>query len=70
MGSLQTKGIVKDAFLKRKETHPSGKVVILEKYIPWVKPIFELEVEEECVGEILYVIFPDKSNKWRIQAVP
>ncbi len=50
LGSLQTKGIVKDAFIKRKEVHHSGKIVVLEKYVPWVKPIFELEVEENCVN--------------------
>jgi hypothetical protein len=42
LGSIQTKSIVKEAFMKRKEIHPSGKVVFLEKYIPWVKPIYEL----------------------------
>lgn len=42
LGSIQTKSIVKEAFLKRKEIHPSGKVVFLEKYVPWVKPIYEL----------------------------
>ena len=31
----------------------------------------EIEEEEKCVGEILYIVYPEKSGlKWRIQAVP
>jgi hypothetical protein len=29
LGSLQTKSIVKEFFMKRKEIHPSGKIVLL-----------------------------------------
>lgn len=44
---------------------------ILEKYVPWQKPLLQLEEQENCVGEVLYVIFPEKGNKkWRVQAVP
>lgn len=62
--------IVREAFEKRFEAHPSGKIILLTKYVPWQKPIVHIEEAEKCVGEILYVIFPEKSGKkWRIQAV-
>lgn len=71
LGSFQTKEIVKQDYVKRKEVHPSGRIVVLKKYMPWQKPIFLLEEEEKCEGEVLYILFPEKAgNKWRIQGVP
>ena len=62
--------MVKEAFLKRKELHPSGRLMLLTRYLPWQKAVVEIEQELNCEGELLYVIFPDvKGNKWRIQAV-
>jgi len=43
LGSIQTFSMVKDAFNMRKNVHPSGKVVVLDKYIPWQKAIVQLE---------------------------
>jgi hypothetical protein len=34
--------MVKEVFQQRKQVHPSGRIVVLKKYIPWQKPIFEL----------------------------
>jgi uncharacterized UPF0160 family protein len=61
---------VREAFNKRANVHPSGRIVLLNRYVPWQKSISLIEEEEKCEGEILYVIFPEKSGlKWRIQAV-
>lgn len=50
--------------------HASGKIVMLEKYVPWQKSIVQIEEENKCLGEILFVVFPEKTGlKWRIQAV-
>lgn len=38
--------------------------------MPWQKCIVQIEEEEKLEGEILFVVFPEKTNqKWRIQAV-
>ena len=52
------------------QVHPSERIVLLNKYVPWQKSIASIEQEEKCEGTILYIIFPEKSGKkWRIQAV-
>lgn len=62
---------MREAFLQRHKVHESGKIVLLDKYVPWQHPIFGIEEEEKCKGEVLYVVFPEKDGKkWRIQGVP
>jgi len=39
--------------------------------VPWQKPVVQIEEELKCEGEVLFVVFPEKSGKkWRIQGVP
>jgi uncharacterized UPF0160 family protein len=59
---VQTKQIVREAYNKRKEAHPSGRMVVLEKYVPWQRSIVDIEEEDKTVGEILFVVFPEKSG--------
>lgn len=46
------------------ETQKAKKIIVLEKYVPWSSTI------PEIAPEALYVIFPDISGDWRIQATP
>jgi uncharacterized UPF0160 family protein len=47
---MQTKHIVKEQFNNRKNHHASGRIVVLQKHMPWQKPIFDIEEEEKCQG--------------------
>ena len=44
--------------MQRKEVHASGRIVKLEKYVPWQKPVVQIEEEAKCEGEVLFVVFP------------
>jgi len=57
----------------RKSVHPSGKVAVLPSFCPWQSHLFDLEKEGFgglTQGEVLYMLFPDSSGSYRIQAVP
>lgn len=71
LGAIQTREIVKEAYEKRKEEDGSGEIVVLRKFVPWQSSIFQLEREGGKVGEVKFVIFPEKGSKgWRVQGVP
>lgn len=42
LGSIQTISMVREAFAKRYEVDPSGKIVLLQKYIPWQRALVEI----------------------------
>ena len=67
---LKAKQYVIDAFAKRFEIHPSGKILLFDRFIPWKEHLFTVEKENNASGEILYALFPDNSGSWRIAAVP
>lgn len=67
---LKAKQYVIDAFKNRFEVDKSGKILIFDRFIPWKEHLFNVEIENNAQGEILYVLFPDSSNCWRIAAVP
>lgn len=67
---LKAKQYVIDAFNNRFNVDKSGKILIFDRFIPWKEHLFNVEKENNAVGEILYVLFPDSSNCWRIAAVP
>lgn len=56
----------------RKAVHPSGKAALLPSYAPWQSHLTDLEeegFEGLKEGEMLYMLFPDSSKGYRIQAV-
>ncbi|TID14991.1 hypothetical protein CANINC_004662 [Pichia inconspicua] len=67
---LKAKQYVIDAFASRFDVHESGKILVFERFIPWKEHLFNVEKEHNAQGEILYVLFPDSGNTWRIAAVP
>lgn len=69
---LPARQLVKSAFEKRSEVHPSGRVIALERSCPWKEHLLDLEREQALTNDsnILYVLYPDESNNWRIQCVP
>lgn len=43
-----------------------NKILVLSRFVPWQRHV----CSNNCYDNILYVVFPDKSGAWRIQAVP
>jgi len=73
---LPARAIVQEAYAKRKEFDPEGRILVFEgQSVPWKDHLYTLE-EEQNTGEknkVLYVLYPEKPTpdaKWRIQAVP
>ncbi|CCA74573.1 related to Gamm1 protein / Ni-binding urease accessory protein (UreG) [Serendipita indica DSM 11827] len=46
------------------------RVLVFEDFAPWKEHLFDLEKELGIEGRSIYVLYPDESGKWRIQAVP
>ena len=62
--------LVERAFTQRLSQHPSGQMVVLTQYCPWIAHLFELEEEAGVVGSVKYVLYGDNKGSWRIHAVP
>ncbi|KAI8963788.1 metal-dependent protein hydrolase [Daldinia sp. FL1419] len=72
---LPARVIVQEAYKKRLQFDPEGRVMVLEgQAVPWKDHLYTLEEEEgESAKKVLYVLYPEKpvpDAKWRIQAVP
>jgi uncharacterized UPF0160 family protein len=69
---LPARSLVAAALDARTSTEPSGRIVLFETYLPWKEHLFELEAEARVTADAqpLYVVYPDESGKWRVQAVP
>ncbi|KAL0868295.1 hypothetical protein ABMA27_007825 [Loxostege sticticalis] len=67
---LPARDFVKNSIEKRFEIHKSGEIMEFEERFPWKEHFFELEAEMAIEPKIKYVIFNDKPNSWRVQAVP
>ncbi|CAK1545426.1 unnamed protein product [Leptosia nina] len=61
---------VKNALESRFDVHESGKILVLKQFCPWKDHLFDLEEEMGLTNQIKYVIFNDKPESWRVQAVP
>jgi len=66
--------IVNKSIQERFTVHKSGKLLeFAQGGVPWKEHLFELEKENDLTGaggNILYVIYTDQNNMWRIQCVP
>ena len=49
--------------LKRDEDHPSGRVLVFEKYTRWNRVMSEVEKELDIEGEILLIVNPRQNDK-------
>lgn len=48
---LPARGIVRAAYERRREVHPSGRVMLLERFCPWKAHLYELEEEKKAEEE-------------------
>ncbi|XP_011403086.2 PREDICTED: UPF0160 protein MYG1, mitochondrial-like [Amphimedon queenslandica] len=67
---LPARSIVLSAIEKRHEVDASGEVINLEQYCPWVEHLLMLESQMNLKKTIKFVLYPEESGKWRVQAVP
>lgn len=67
---LPARDYVKSSLEERLEVHESGQILEFKERFPWKEHLFGLEEELGLSGEIKYVLFKDKPNSWRVQAVP
>ncbi|KAI1762176.1 metal-dependent protein hydrolase [Hypoxylon sp. FL1150] len=71
---LPARAIVQEAYQKRLQFDPEGRIMVLEgQAVPWKDHLYTLEEQEGTDKKVLYVLYPEKpvpGAKWRIQAVP
>ncbi|KAI1140573.1 metal-dependent protein hydrolase [Hypoxylon sp. FL0543] len=72
---LPARAIVHEAYSKRLQFDPEGRIMVLEgQAVPWKDHLYTLEEQEGNTDKkVLYVLYPEKpvpDAKWRIQAVP
>ncbi|THV04932.1 metal-dependent protein hydrolase [Dendrothele bispora CBS 962.96] len=48
----------------------NGKIILLEQFLPWKEHLFDLEQESIIPPVATYIVYPDESGNWRVQAVP
>lgn len=68
---LPARSIVQQAFDKRAEFDPEGRILVFEgQSVPWKDHLYGLE---DGKPSVLYVLYPESTSpgaKWRIQCVP
>ncbi|KAG6851043.1 hypothetical protein H0H93_002935 [Arthromyces matolae] len=66
--------LVSSVALSKVNVDPTGKIILLEQFLPWKEHLFELESTPSsgiAPGEAIYVVYPDETGgNWRVQAVP
>ncbi|KAJ3196515.1 hypothetical protein HK101_008699 [Irineochytrium annulatum] len=69
---LPARTIVESGLTSRNKHHPSGRIIVFEEFCPWKEHLHRLETEHHIGNDVqpYYVIYPDESGKWRVQAVP
>ncbi|KAF2117864.1 metal-dependent protein hydrolase [Lophiotrema nucula] len=73
---LPARKVVAEAYAKRLEYDPQGRILVLPDGMPWADHLYGLEKEspipEGVAPHVLYVLFPETTepnSKWRIRAV-
>lgn len=66
---LPARNYVKSSLESRFEVHKSGEILEFKERFPWKEHLFDLETEMGLGHQTKYVIFNDKPNSWRVQAV-
>ncbi|KAJ7092759.1 GAMM1 protein [Mycena epipterygia] len=71
-GWLPARDLLIASINSSKQTDPTGKIILLEQFLPWKEHLFDLEAESAIPDsdKAIYVIYGDDSGSWRVQAVP
>lgn len=66
---LPARDIVEASFKTRHDVHPSGEVIVLDRFCPWKEHLYAIEKENNAQGDIKFVLFQDSGASWRISTV-
>ena len=73
---LPARALVQKAFASRHQYDDKGRILVIPQTAdggaPWADHLYNLEKENGCEGQVLYVLFAENgepSSKWRIRAV-
>ena len=67
---LPARDLVEAALLNRKNVDSCEQILCFERGgMPWKQHLYELEREHQVTSKILFVLYPDQSGMWRVQAV-
>jgi len=72
---LPARDVVVDAVDRRFEIHGSGKIILLQKFVPWQDHLYEIEEARNFKEEEkpIYALFPETvpgGKNWRVRAIP
>ena len=73
---LPARALVAKAFDSRKQYDSGGRILVVPQTstggVPWGDHLYNMEEENGCEGQVLYVLFAENgeaNSKWRIRAV-
>jgi uncharacterized UPF0160 family protein len=66
---LPARVLVEEAVHARLNFHPSGKVIRLKQFCPWVEHLQDIEDETDGL-HILFCVFEDQGGQFRVRAMP
>ncbi|CAK7267545.1 hypothetical protein SEPCBS119000_002608 [Sporothrix epigloea] len=70
-GWLPARSLVKAAFGARGEFDKEGRILVFrDQSCPWKDHLYTLEDQTNDGKKVLYVLYPDKEERWRVQCVP
>ena len=58
--------IVKEAWDARKDFHPSGEIMFMDRWCPWKDFTFDIEEEEGLQGELKFMVSEDQRKMWKV----
>merc|ERR1719295_1514244 len=67
---LPARNIVESAVKERFKVDPSGQILKLNQYCPWIQHFFDIHEVTPIEPMPLYALFQDTKGGWRIRAVP
>lgn len=69
---MPARDLLIEAIHSSKSLDPSGRIIILDQFLPWKEHLFELETHEPSeTPTATYILYPDETaSAWRVQAVP
>ncbi|KAJ7225485.1 GAMM1 protein [Mycena pura] len=69
---LPARGLLVASINASKLIDTSGKIIVLEQFLPWKEHLFDLEAEWETAesDRAIYVVYEDAGGNWHVQAVP
>jgi len=66
---LPARVLVEEAVASRFSYHPSGQVIRLKQFCPWVEHLQDLE-DESVDLKVLFCVFSDQTGQLRVRAMP